>query len=112
MGTRRGPGNYQLIWETVRQIPRGKVATYAEVAEQAGVPGQARLVGYALHNLPAKSDVPWHRVINSQGRISLPRGDGGYQRQKRLLAREGVTFREERVDLARFGWLRALRKPR
>jgi methylated-DNA-protein-cysteine methyltransferase-like protein len=112
MGTRRGPSNYQLIWETVRQIPRGRVATYGEVAEQAGIPGQARLVGYALHNLPASSDAPWHRVINSQGRISLPRGTSGYQRQKRLLLKEGVAFEKENVDLARFGWLRGLRRPR
>jgi methylated-DNA-protein-cysteine methyltransferase-like protein len=110
MEAKQGLSNYDLIWETVRQIPRGRVATYGEVAEQAGVPGQARLVGYALHNLPAKSDVPWHRVINSQGRISLPRGNSGYQRQMRLLRKEGVRFAHGRVDLARFGWLRALRK--
>ena len=110
MRMNRGLTNYQLIWQTVRQIPRGRVATYGEVAEQAGVPGQARLVGYALHNLPSKSGVPWHRVINSQGKISLPRRNSSYQRQKSLLRREGVVFAEERVDLDRFGWLRVLRK--
>jgi methylated-DNA-protein-cysteine methyltransferase-like protein len=109
---KQGLSNYQLIWQTVRQIPKGKVATYGEVAEQAGVPGQARLVGYALHNLPSNSGVPWHRVINSQGRISLPTRNSGYQRQKRLLLDEGVVFAEERVNLDRFGWLRGLRKRR
>ena len=100
--------NYQTIWETVRQIPKGKVATYREIAEQSGLVGQARLVGYALHNLPRGTDVPWYRVVSSHGKISLPRKGGHYHRQRRLLLKEGVTFKGERIDLTKFGWLRQL----
>jgi methylated-DNA-protein-cysteine methyltransferase-like protein len=69
----------------------------------SGIPGHARLVGYALHNLPHLSDVPWHRVINARGMISLPQAQGGYAEQKRMLVKEGVVFRNDRVDLMRFG---------
>ena len=100
--------NYQLIWNVVRQIPKGRVATYGEVAEQAGLPGQARLVGYALHNLPPHSNVPWHRVINSQGRISLPEEGGRALRQRSLLKREKIRLKNGKIDLATYGWLRAL----
>ncbi len=64
------PTTYQLIYATVRQIPRGHVATYGQIAELAGLPRQARQVGYALHALPEKTTVPWHRVVNPQGKIS------------------------------------------
>ncbi len=96
---------YGRIYEVVRGIPRGRVATYGQVAALAGMPGQARLVGYALHALPEGHDVPWHRVINAKGRISLRTdgGWGGYQRH--LLETEGVTFGADgRVPLARFRW--------
>jgi methylated-DNA-protein-cysteine methyltransferase-like protein len=94
----------------VRKIPKGKVATYGEVASVSGLLRQARLVGYALHNLPPGSTVPWHRVINAQGRVSLPDTDGMYERQVRLLRKEGVVFRRGAVDLSRYGWLR--KRPR
>ncbi len=109
MAKRNGPSNYERIWETVRHIPRGRVATYGEIAEQSGLPGQPRLVGYALHNLPGGLDVPWHRVINAMGRISLPQKTGAYARQRKLLEREGVIFRNDRVELEKFGWLRSLK---
>lgn len=111
MKHRKARSNYELIWETVQQIPRGKVATYGEIAEQSGLPGQPRLVGYALHNTPQGMDIPWYRVINSLGKISLPKGTGAYARQKRLLQREGIEFQNEQVDLKKFGWLSRLRKP-
>jgi methylated-DNA-protein-cysteine methyltransferase-like protein len=95
---------YQQIWKIVKQVPVGKVASYGQIARVAGIPGHARFVGYALHNLPQNSDVPWHRVINSQGRISLPQVDGSYELQKTLLEQEGVVFYKERVDLVKFGW--------
>ena len=108
MRTRRSLSNYELIWETVRQIPKGSVATYGEVAAESGLPGQARLVGYALHGLPAGSNVPWHRVINSQGKISFPTTSRAFKEQRRLLQKEGVVFDGEAVDLHRYGWLRNL----
>lgn len=96
---------YELILETVRQIPRGKVATYGQVASEAGFPGRARMVGYALHSLSGTSWVPWHRVINASGKISFPKGSDAYRRQRKLLRSEGVVFNNERLDLDRFGWL-------
>ncbi len=96
---------YEVIWETVRQIPRGKVATYGQVASESGLPGRARMVGYALHALAGMSDVPWHRVINSSGRISFPKGSEAYRRQRRLLRSEGIVFKKDTLDLERFGWL-------
>ena len=102
--------DYSIIWETVCEIPKGKVATYGEIAKLTGLIGQARLVGQALHNLPPNSNVPWHRVVNSQGKISLPRRNGQYERQKRLLRKEGILFTAERIDLEKHGWLRTLQK--
>jgi methylated-DNA-protein-cysteine methyltransferase-like protein len=97
---------YERIWAAVRRIPRGRVSTYGWVAEMAGVPGAARQVGYAMHALPPHTTVPWHRVINAQGRVS-PRGGGADPalRQRFLLEAEGVEFDGNgRVSLERFGW--------
>jgi len=102
--TARLSDSYERIWKTVRKIPRGKVATYGGVARASGLPRQARLVGYALHNLPPNFDIPWHRVINSQGRISLPKNGGHHERQRRLLEKEGIAFLKDRVDLKRYEW--------
>lgn len=100
-----GAGTSAAIYRVVRRIPRGRVATYGAVAKLAGIPGHARRVGYALHSLPEGSGVPWHRVINARGRISLsPSGLGG-SLQRALLEREGVVFTGgETVSLRRFGW--------
>ena len=98
--------SYPRIYAVVRRVPRGRVATYGQIAQLAGVAGQARLVGYAMFALPRTTTVPWHRVINAQGRISV-RGDGGGAaiRQRILLEREGVTFDvRDRVSIVRFGW--------
>lgn len=102
--------SYEMIWEIVRQIPKGKVASYGQVATESGFPGQARLVGYALHSLSAHAGVPWQRVINSQGRISFSRGSSAYTRQRRLLRGEGVVFQGDTIDLERFGWLKKSRR--
>ncbi|MEN9502402.1 MAG: hypothetical protein RI964_1687 [Pseudomonadota bacterium] len=99
------PSKHQQIYAVVRQIPEGKVATYGDVAALAGLPNHARLVGYALHALPPYTDVPWQRVINAQGRISLGRADiGGELQQRRLLENEGVVFLNGRVDLTVYRW--------
>lgn len=92
------------IYTTVAQIPRGRVATYGEIAERAGLPRRARLVGHALSHLPAAHRVPWHRVINAQGRISLPAGSATAREQRQRLLAEGVRFSGGRVDLKRYGW--------
>ena len=96
---------WEKIYAVVRRIPRGRVATYGQVGFLAGLTGQARQVGYALAALPQGSRVPWHRVINAQGRVS-PRALPGWDAvQRQLLRREGVRFdREARVSLERFQW--------
>jgi len=94
---------YYTIWTTVRNIPRGKVCTYGDIASLSGFTGQARLVGYALHNLPPGTDVPWHRVISAGGKLSL-RGDAAFN-QRVLLEREGIRFQGNRLDLSRFRWV-------
>lgn len=100
------PSKYQRIYAVVRQIPRGKVATYGDVAALAGLPGHARLVGYALHALPAFTDVPWQRVINAKGGISLGRAyPGGELQQRHLLENEGVILDNNgKIDLNRYRW--------
>ncbi|MBK5187183.1 MAG: methylated-DNA--[protein]-cysteine S-methyltransferase [Gemmatimonadaceae bacterium] len=94
------------IYAVVRKVPRGKVATYGQIATLAGLAGQARQVGYALAATPSSSAVPWHRVINAQGRVSMRReGPGGSIIQQQLLEREGVIFDAGgRVALTRFRW--------
>lgn len=95
---------YDLIYKTVKKIPRGRVATYGQIAELAGLEGHARQVGYALHNLPGASDVPWHRVINAKGEISPRSAGDSHELQRMLLEAEGVGFVGDRVDLKRFRW--------
>jgi methylated-DNA-protein-cysteine methyltransferase-like protein len=99
--------SYERIWSVVRRIPRGRVATYGQVALVAGLPRRARLVGYALHALPNDKPVrvPWQRVINAQGHVSQRAWSGSEAVQRSLLEREGVRFdAHDRVDLARYGW--------
>jgi methylated-DNA-protein-cysteine methyltransferase-like protein len=94
---------YQRIYQVVRRIPRGRVATYGQLAELSGLGGQARLVGYAMSALE-DGRVPWHRVINGQGRIS-PRDPSCARQQRRLLEAEGVRFDPRgRVELDRYRW--------
>lgn len=95
---------YADILETVRCIPRGRVATYGQVAGIAGYPRGARLVGMMLQRLPAGTRIPWHRVINAQGRLSFPRSSEHYRLQRSKLEREGVRFKGERIPLERYQW--------
>lgn len=94
----------ERIWQIVHQIPVGRVASYGQVAGLAGLPGCARLVGHTLKNLPHPTALPWHRVCNAQGRLSLPPGSGSYEKQKSRLEREGVVFINGKIDLRRYGW--------
>lgn len=84
--------SYQRIYRVVRRIPKGRVATYGQVASLAGLAGHARQVGYALHALPQGSIVPWHRVVNAAGRISTRATPGGELVQRILLEREGIPL--------------------
>ena len=89
----------ERIKQIIVQIPIGKVATYGQIAAVAGNPRAARQVSWILHSCTKKDNLPWHRVINSKGCISLPRF-GGYEIQKKLLELEGVSFREDdSIDL-------------
>ena len=96
---------YQRFYAVVQQIPRGRVATYGQVAQLARLAGRARQVGYALHALSAESDLPWQRVVNSAGRISLRAEPGVDHLQRILLEAEGVTFDESgRISLKEYQW--------
>ena len=85
------------IWQVIALIPKGKVASYGDIANHAGLPGAARRVGYALRHLPQGTKIPWHRVINSQGRISLPAGSAAQYTQRERLEVEGILFRGNKV---------------
>jgi methylated-DNA-protein-cysteine methyltransferase-like protein len=101
---------YQRIYDVVRRIPRGHVATYGQVATLAGLAGHARQVGYALHALPNGTGIPWHRVVNAGGRISVRAVPGAELVQQQLLEREGVRLDAKgRVPLARVRWRAGLR---
>jgi methylated-DNA-protein-cysteine methyltransferase-like protein len=91
----------ERIWRAVAAIPRGEVASYGGIARRAGAPRRARLVGHALKVAPASLKLPWHRVLNAQGRISLPAGSKAHRMQRRLLEEEGVVFRNGRVNLGK-----------
>ena len=92
------------IYAAVRRIPRGRVTTYGRIAELAGLRGQARLVGYALAALEVDTAVPWHRVVNARGAISLPPGGHSALMQRARLEAEGVVFDGDRVALERWAW--------
>lgn len=95
---------YRRIYRVVRRIPAGRVTTYGGVARLAGQPGAARTVGWALSALPADSDIPWWRVINAAGRISIGNHRHAAVLQRALLLREGVKFKGGEVELALYGW--------
>jgi methylated-DNA-protein-cysteine methyltransferase-like protein len=96
---------YARIYSVAKRIPRGRVATYGQLAALARLPRHARLVGYALNVLPMDSGVPWHRVVNAKGQVS-PRANalGHEDLQEQLLRREGVRMVKGAIPLARFQW--------
>ncbi|MFQ6102298.1 MAG: MGMT family protein [Anaerolineae bacterium] len=105
-------GFFERVYRLVRQVPPGKVTSYGAIARMLGHPRAARTVGWALHSLPPSippdergGDVPWHRVINSQGRISTSCREHGADLQRVLLEAEGIEFDNHGyVDWDRFGW--------
>ena len=97
--------SYERIYDVVCRIPRGKVATYGQIALLAGNPRWARVVGYALHVNPRPGEIPCHRVVNRFGKVSGAFAFGGKDRQIELLEEEGVHFTDDdRVDFSLYGW--------
>ena len=94
--------------QVVQGIPRGHVLTYGEVARLAGKSRWARRVSQAMRRTPKGVSLPWHRVVNAQGKISFPPDSHGYQEQKDRLESEGVVFLDGKIDLDRFGYQGAL----
>lgn len=102
--TRHESTSYERIFAVVRRIPRGRVATYGQIASLAGMRNGARRVGYALFSLSSSTALPWQRVVNAHGGISLDALNGGLT-QRLLLEREGVMFDAKgRIPLTRFQW--------
>jgi len=95
----------RAIYEVVARIPYGRVVTYGQVATLAGYPGRARQVGYALAGMPEELDLPWHRVINAQGKVSPRTHSKFHLFQYELLEEEGIVFEDNRIDLAKYRWL-------
>lgn len=100
-----GDGFFQQVYEVVRQVPEGMVATYGQIAALAGAPRRARYVGYALHANPEPGTIPCHRVVFADGRLAEGFAFGGAGAQRALLEAEGATFLPDgRVDLAACRW--------
>jgi methylated-DNA-protein-cysteine methyltransferase-like protein len=90
--------HYQRIWQTVKQIPAGKVASYGQIADLAGLPGRARLVGKALGYAPTELAVPWYRVLRSDRSLAFPQGSATAEEQRQHLLAEGVLIKQNRVS--------------
>ena len=101
------------VMEIVRKIPRGKVATYGQVARLAGKPHGARGVGWILSACAESHHLPWQRVINSQGKISFPIQTDEFWEQKKLLKKEGVVFLDDKaLDLKKYQWKKEPKAPK
>ncbi|MEM7220106.1 MAG: MGMT family protein [Pseudomonadota bacterium] len=94
----------ERIWQVVAAIPKGKVATYGQVAELAGLPRGARQVGRTLSQLPSGSRLPWHRVLNAKGELSFPRNTASWRRQRDALREDGVELIKGRLRLSVYRW--------
>jgi methylated-DNA-protein-cysteine methyltransferase related protein len=94
----------QQIWSTIRDIPEGRVASYGQIAEIAGIPRGARQVGRALGQVPDGYHVPWHRVLRSSGELAFDRNSATFKRQARLLAAEHVPVRNGKVNMKKYRW--------
>ena len=98
------PSREEKVYMVLAAVPSGSVVTYGQVAELAGLPRAARTVGRILGNLPKETELPWHRVINAAGKISLPEDSPGFKTQKARLQEEGVVLNNNRVSLKKFNW--------
>jgi methylated-DNA-protein-cysteine methyltransferase-like protein len=100
-----GSDSYKRIWKQTALIPPGQVASYGQIARLAGLPPRAaRMVGRALGAAPRELELPWHRVVNAQGRIALPQGSDGFKRQAALLEAEGIEVRNGQLNISAHGW--------
>lgn len=96
---------FERIYDTVKKIPYGKVATYGQIALLSGNPRWARVVGYALHSNPNPNEIPCYRVVNRNGETANSFAFGGGDAQRQLLQMEGIEFDENgRIDLKKYGW--------
>ncbi len=97
---------FEIIYEVVKQIPKGKVTTYGAVARLSGNPRWSQVVGFALHSNPDPKTIPCHRVVNRMGEVSKAFAFGGENEQVKLLMDEGIAFLEDgTVDLSVYGWM-------
>lgn len=94
----------ERLCAVARGIPAGRVASYGQVADLAGLPGRARMVGAAFGRDPQRDELPWHRVLRADGRLAFPAGSAHYRKQRDQLRAEGVVVTNGRVDMARFRW--------
>ncbi|HOM01861.1 MAG TPA: MGMT family protein [Acetivibrio sp.] len=96
---------FEKVYEIVKKIPYGKVATYGQIARMLGTPRSAKIVGWALHKNPYYGEVPCHRVVNRNGEISSGFAFGGPFEQKKLLEQEGIIFDESgKINLKKYLW--------
>jgi methylated-DNA-protein-cysteine methyltransferase-like protein len=95
---------YLQVWKTVASIPPGSVATYGQIARLSGFANGARRIGLALRSAPADIDLPWHRVVNAQGKISIPASDPAHREQVRRLSAESVPVVGGRIDMSHYAW--------
>lgn len=96
--------NREAIYLALMSIPEGKVITYGQLAMRAGLPGAARLAGSILRGLPEHTELPWHRVINAQGKISLPAESAAYKMQIQRLTAEGIQINNRKISLRIYGY--------
>lgn len=94
----------EAMYLALAQVPEGRVITYGNLAKLAGMPNGARLAGKVMCSLPANSRLPWHRVINAQGRLSLPEDSDSYREQIRRLRKEGVEFHKGKIKLSLYAY--------
>lgn len=94
---------YEHFYDLISQIPKGEVSTYGDIAKMADC-RSARAVGFALNQLPEGSDIPWQRVINSQGKVSTRKNSEGHCVQQLILEEEGIVFNEDKLDLNKYRW--------
>ncbi len=99
---------FEMIYEIINQIPKGKVASYGQIAALAGNRRWARVVGYALHAVPDGSDIPWHRVVKKNGEVFGGAESPGGRYQTELLLQEGVGFVDGYVDMEHYQWKKIL----